>query len=200
MKPYVFLDRDGTINQEVSYLRRTEDFRLEEGCVEGLSLLQEKGYGLVVVTNQSGVARGYFTMEHVHRIHRHMIHMLSEYGICIEKIYVCPHGPGAGCVCRKPGVGLFEQAICELSIDVGHSYVVGDRLRDILPAKTLHCGYGALLTGYGKEEDFSQLDPEFIFENLAAFARSVKQIPEGGMNCFSNEEASGYREGGGRLL
>lgn len=200
MKPYVFLDRDGTINKEVGYLRRTEDFRLEEGCAEGLLLLQEKGYGLIVVTNQSGVARGYFTIEQVHRIHRYMKQILSGYGVRIEKIYVCPHGPDEGCTCRKPETGLFERAIRECRVDVERSYVVGDRLRDILPAKKLRCKYGALLTGSGRQEDFSQLDQGCVFENLAAFAGSVEKVLETGEACVPARRTSGCREGEGLLL
>ena len=176
MKPYIFLDRDGTINIEKDYLYKIEDFEFEKASVEGLKHLQEKGYGLIIVTNQSGIARQYYTMDDVQRLHEYMQMQLSEAGVCIEKIYVCPHGPNDNCECRKPKLGLYYQAIEEFNIDVSRSYLVGDRLRDIIPAKQLGARGALVQTGHSGAEDLSTIEKESIFENLLAFAKVIPYV------------------------
>ena len=133
----VFLDRDGTINREVNYLYKVEDFEYEAGAVKGLKMLQEAGFGLIVITNQSGIARGMYTEEDYRRLMSWMEGDLLKQGIRLLGTYYCPHHPDAviekyrkRCRCRKPEKGLFEQAIAEHDVDIRHSYAIGDRLRD----------------------------------------------------------------------
>lgn len=173
MVPYIFLDRDGTINKEVDYLHKIEDFVFEDGCVEGLRLLQKKGYELVIITNQSGIARGYYSLEDMNRLHVYMENMLEANGIQIRKIYSCPHGPKDACECRKPKLGLFLQAIRELHIDTKHSYAVGDRMRDLLPAKLLLMRCAGLRTGHGRQEDFAGVE---VYDDLLAFAYAAEDM------------------------
>ncbi len=137
MNRAVFLDRDGTINVEKHYLHRIEDFELLPGAVEGLRLLQSKGYKLVIITNQSGIGRGYYTEEDFLKLNSWMVDELKKSGVNISGTYYCPHLPDAKieqyrkiCNCRKPAIGLYEQAIRELNIDIDHSYAIGDKLRD----------------------------------------------------------------------
>ncbi|WP_051216905.1 D-glycero-alpha-D-manno-heptose-1,7-bisphosphate 7-phosphatase [Butyrivibrio fibrisolvens] len=134
----VFLDRDGTINIDKDYLFRKEDFEYLDGAVEGLRILQEAGYLLIIVTNQSGIARGFYSEEEYKQLEQWMIEDLKAKGVSIAKCYYCPHHPQASvqeyrvnCKCRKPELGLFEEAIRELNVDVVNSFAIGDRLRDL---------------------------------------------------------------------
>ncbi len=134
----VFLDRDGTVNVEVGYLRDVADLRLIDGAGAAIRLLNEAGLKVVLVTNQSGVARGYFTESMVHDAHERLDRMLREEGARIDAVYYCPHHPTAGtssytvaCDCRKPGTGLIDRAARDLDIDVKKSFVVGDKWSDV---------------------------------------------------------------------
>lgn len=133
----VFLDRDGTINEDRHYLYRIEDFVFLPGIVEALRLLQEVGFLLIVVTNQSGIGRGYYTEADFQKLNAWMLEELKRQGVTLTATYYCPHLPDAkisryrkDCDCRKPRTGLFMQAVQELRIDLARSYAIGDKLRD----------------------------------------------------------------------
>lgn len=156
MKKTVFLDRDGTINQEVNYLYRPQDFRFIPGAPEAIGLLNRHGFQLIVVTNQAGVARGYYTEEDVKRLHCYMNEELEAYGAHIDGFYYCPHHPEHGigsykklCSCRKPEVGMFEKAHQDFCVDKAHSYMVGDNKGDILAGKQFGIASILVGTGYG---------------------------------------------------
>lgn len=135
----VFLDRDGTINEDPGYLSDPEGFRMLPTVIEGIRLLNEAAFLVVVITNQSGVARGLLTLETLASIHRRMKEDLRAGGARIDGIYYCPHHPDDGCTCRKPGSGLLERAIDELGIDPVKSFIVGDRLTDIEAGRSIGC-------------------------------------------------------------
>lgn len=149
--PAVFLDRDGTINEEVGYLGRPEGLRLLPRAAEALKLFEERGFKRIIISNQSGIARGYLREEEVVRVHRRLLQLLADAGGGVEGIYYCPHGPEEGCFCRKPEGGLVEQAAREHAVDLQRSYVVGDKASDILMAKRLGLGSILVLTGKGVE-------------------------------------------------
>ena len=125
----VFLDRDGTINVDYGYVYQKEKLQFTEGALEGLKMLYEAGYLLIIVTNQSGIARGYFTLNEMETFHEFMLQQLEENGITISKIYYCPHLEG--CNCRKPKLEMFYKARDEFEIDFERSYAIGDKLRDL---------------------------------------------------------------------
>lgn len=159
MEQVVFLDRDGTLNQEVHYLHRPEDLKLIPGVPEALGLLKEAGYRLVVVTNQSGVARGYYTEEDVRNLHLYMNQVLERDGASIDAFYYCPHHPEYGvgayrqaCHCRKPGTGMFEMAGKRFEVDKARSFMVGDKLLDVEAGKNYGLTSILVGTGYGKEQ------------------------------------------------
>lgn len=143
----VFLDRDGTIAEDVSYCRRPEDFRVFARAAEAVAMLNEAGLAVVVVTNQSGLARGYFTEEALAQIHQKMKGELARYGAWVDAVYYCPHHPDDGCGCRKPATDLFQRAAEELGLALAGSYVVGDCEMDVRAGQTLGCQTVLVETG-----------------------------------------------------
>ncbi len=127
----VFIDRDGTIARDVHYCSRPEDFELLPKAAEGVRLLNQRGFKVVVITNQSGIARGYFTEEILAKIHLKMKEELAKGGAFVDSIYYCPHHPDDGCQCRKPKPKLMLQAVSDLDINLSESYVIGDLDMDI---------------------------------------------------------------------
>ena len=170
MKWGVFLDRDGTINEEVEYLNDPEDLRLIPGAAEAIRLLNEAGILAIVVTNQAGIGRGYFSEARVKAIHEQLAKQLAAHGACLDAIYRCPHHPDNGCNCRKPNPGMLVQAAQEHRIDLQRSFVVGDKLSDLDAGRRVGCRTVLVLTGYGIEarEHFknSHCQPDFTAQNL----------------------------------
>lgn len=143
----VFLDRDGTIARDVQYCRRPGDFELLPAVLEAIRLLNTNDFKVIVITNQSGIARGYFTEEILAQIHNKMGDELGKYGARVDAIYYCPHHPDGGCDCRKPESALFLRAVKELDIDLGRSFVVGDMQMDIDVGRALGCKTVLVTTG-----------------------------------------------------
>ena len=134
MKKAIFLDRDGTLNnnQERYYIWRPEDFHLNPGVVEALSELQARGYLLLVITNQGGVSKGEYRLEEVEALQASMCSLLEEAGVTLEEMYVCPHHPEhEKCLCRKPLPLLIQKALARYDIDPSASWMVGDSERDV---------------------------------------------------------------------
>ncbi|MGZ6249747.1 MAG: D-glycero-alpha-D-manno-heptose-1,7-bisphosphate 7-phosphatase [Syntrophales bacterium] len=166
----VFLDRDGTINEEVGYLDSIDKLNLFSNAAEAIRLINESGMKAVVMTNQSGVAKGYFTEEFVRTVHGRIQEMLLEKGAFIDAFYYCPHHQTDGvgvylqsCACRKPGAGMLIEASKELDIDLPHSYTIGDMLKDIQVARTVGAKGILVKTGYGMntiEKDLASEYPE----------------------------------------
>lgn len=159
MRPAVFIDRDGTINEQMGYLNHITRFTLLPRSAEAIRLLNDRQWLAIVVSNQSGVARGYFPMQLVHDVHARMEASLRERGARVDGIFFCPHHPRGSiarytfaCDCRKPGIGLIERAGRQFDIDMKRSCVVGDRLVDVEMAH--RCGLRGILveTGYGRGE------------------------------------------------
>ncbi len=150
----IFLDRDGVINKEVNYLSDPNDFEYIEGSIEALQILKKKGYLLIVITNQAGIARGYFTERTLHKIHNKMIATLNKNNIFLDDIFFCPHHPEftGTCNCRKPNPGMIIQAVKKHDIDLENSYMIGDTLNDINTGKNAQCKTILVLTGYGKKD------------------------------------------------
>ncbi len=174
----VFLDRDGTINEEMGYMNHLERFVLLPHVGQAIRLLNQNGLKAVVITNQSGVARGYFPESLVHRIHHKMQDLLKMEGAHLDGVYYCPHHPEVGsppyrqkCRCRKPATGLVEEAVKALDIDCSKSYVIGDRGLEIEIAHQIRAKGILVLTGYGKGEweylrDQWSVKPDHVAPNL----------------------------------
>jgi len=176
----VFLDRDGVINVEKGYLHRIEDFEFLPGVPQALRLLKEAGFLLVVVTNQSGVARGYYSLEAVHELHRHLQSELAVAGVAIDGFYICPHHPEHGsadsageCDCRKPLPGMIGRAISDFRIDPARSYLVGDKLSDTEAGRAAGCRSLLVRTGYGVAAVPAVPQDVTIVDDLPAAARFI---------------------------
>jgi D-glycero-D-manno-heptose 1,7-bisphosphate phosphatase len=184
MNKAVFLDRDGTINIEKHYMYKIEDFEFIPFVIEAMQLLQNNGYRLIIITNQSGIARGYYTEYDFEKLSAWMKNELKKHQIKIDGIYYCPHHPKAeiqkykiNCKCRKPNTELFEKATRDFLIDLSQSYTVGDRIRDCTISEKTKCkGY---LVGYNEEEKIIKdvkaglIKRVNYVENLYEFAKLI---------------------------
>ena len=139
MRKAVFLDRDGTLIPDAGYLDNIEGVRLLSGAGEALRELVEAGFLLVLITNQSGVARGYFSMDVVHRQNARLAELLRPFGVAFAAVEVCPHHPADACECRKPKPGMLTRAAARLANDLAASFVVGDKPGDIAAGQTAGC-------------------------------------------------------------
>jgi histidinol-phosphate phosphatase family protein len=165
----VFLDRDGTIARDVPYCSRPEDFELLPGAAEGIKLLNEHGFKVVIVTNQSGIARGYFTEKMLAEIHDKMITQLAEHGAHVDAIYYCPHHPDSNCDCRKPKPKMVLQAARDLDIDLSQSYVVGDSEMDVELARQADCKAGIRVGEPGGTGDLVAVSFRDAVEKIIGF-------------------------------
>lgn len=170
----VFIDRDDTISRDVNYCSRPDDFELLPTVGGGIRLLNQEGFKVVVVTNQSGIARGYFTEEMLHKIHKKMVDELAKFGAHIDAIFYCPHHPDEDCECRKPKPKLAYQAIEQLHIDPRRSFTIGDRLMDVELARAIGCRSVMIPSKPGKEElKNCDIRPDHIALDLESAAKWV---------------------------
>lgn len=153
MKKAVFLDRDGTIIADMNYLQTSDKIKILPGVAEALRKLREAGYLLVIITNQSGVGRGYFSTRTVGIINSKMVRLFKKEGVVFDKITICPHHPEDHCLCRKPKPGMIIEAAKSLNIDISESAVIGDKMSDIEAGLAAGCDLNILLTE--KREDLS---------------------------------------------
>jgi D-glycero-D-manno-heptose 1,7-bisphosphate phosphatase len=182
-RPAAFLDRDGTIIREADYLRSAKRLRLLEGAADAVRALGEAGFAVVVVTNQSGVARGLLTEQDLQSIHEELRRRLARQGARLDAIYYCPHHPTGQvaeyrkvCRCRKPGPGLLERAASELGLDLARSFAIGDSERDVEAGRRAGCRTVLVRTGYGAvvEARWSKgASPDHVADDLAAAAAWV---------------------------
>ncbi len=191
-RPAVFLDRDGTVNEQMGYINHISRFHLLPEAAKAIKLLNDRKIPVVVVSNQSGLARGYFPMELLDEVHGKMRELLASEGAHVDGLYYCPHHPEAGeekyrisCNCRKPKIGMLQQAAEELDLDLSRSFLVGDRWSDIKCAQRAGCTPVLVLTGYGRGDHLfigptQEIQPAFVAENLLGAVEWIVQLIEGG--------------------
>ncbi len=179
MRRAVFLDRDGTITEEVGYLRDVDGLRILPGVASAIARLNRAGIQVIVITNQSGVARGYFSEGFIEEVHQKMKSILAMDGASIDGHYYCPHHPEGtveryrhNCKCRKPEIGMLEQAAREHDLDLPLSFVVGDKYLDVQTGFRAGARSILVLTGYGRELYAAQgrtwpRQPDHVAEDLA---------------------------------
>lgn len=173
-KRAVFLDRDGVLSVEGGeYVRRPEELRLLPGAAEAVARLTRAGWPVIVFTNQSGVGRGYLTLETLQTIHDRLRKEIEAVGGVLTAIYACPHGPDEGCACRKPQPGMLLQAAQEHDLDLSQCFAAGDTPRDLAAGKAVGCTTLLVLTGHTRAYDpasFPDPQPDLVFPDLAAAA------------------------------
>lgn len=185
LEPAVFLDRDGVVIEDAHYLSAPERIRLIPGSAEAIAMLNRAGWKIAIVTNQSGVARGLFSIEMVTEINRHVVELLKTSGARVDGVYVCPHHPEADiaqyrlqCECRKPLPGMLLRAARDLRIDLAHSWMIGDRLSDLQAGAAAGCRTVLVRTGYGGsvnilEREHGVFNLQLIAANLAEAVRDL---------------------------
>jgi len=182
----VFLDRDGTITEEVGYLNHIDELCFIDGAPAAIARLNKFKFNAVVVTNQAGVARGYFAESSVRRVHSAIEERLKVHNAHIDAFYYCPHHPTEGigryrvaCHCRKPKPGMLERAARELQIDFNSSYVVGDKISDLAAGYAVGCRLILVRTGYGRESEEQfighNLQPHFIAADVQQAVKWILQ-------------------------
>ncbi|MDX6614073.1 MAG: D-glycero-D-manno-heptose 1,7-bisphosphate phosphatase [Blastocatellia bacterium] len=187
MNKAVFIDRDGTISEEVGYVNHPTRFRLLPHSAEAIRTLNQEGWLAILVTNQAGVARGYFSEDLIHEVHERLVSELEQEGARLDGIYYCPHHPTVGeppyrldCDCRKPKPGLINRAAAELDIKLDESWMVGDRFGDVQLARNAGVNSAFVLTGYGRGEWEHQRrawpsQPEIVAEDLLEAVQQISQ-------------------------
>lgn len=167
----VFIDRDGTLIEEVNFLSRIEDLRFFDDTDDAIRLLKENGFLVVVLTNQSGIGRGFYTEAAMHEIHAKI---QTDLTAKIDAFYFCPHLPTSGCGCRKPNVGMIEAAQRDYAIDLENSWIIGDKAIDVETGFNAGIKTALVLTGYGSREiEKLERPPDVIGETLLAAVRKI---------------------------
>lgn len=175
MKPAIFLDRDGTINIDYNYVHKIDDFHFIDGVIEALIELKKMGFLLVITTNQSGIARGIFTQEQFDQLTEWMDWSLQDRGVEIDGVYYCPHDPLVEqCDCRKPNPGMILAAQKDLNIDVANSYMVGDRISDLLSGKNAGVKKTVLVRTGDPITPEAQAQSDWIIDSLADLPNMIK--------------------------
>ena len=181
-----FIDRDGVINVEHNYVHRIEDFELIEGVPEGLAQLAAAGYKLVVVTNQAGIARGFYTVADMDRLHEHLRTELAARGVQIDAIYHCPHHPqgkipeyAIACDCRKPAPGMLLQAARELNLDLSASVLVGDKISDIEAGRAAGVRMAVLVRSGHSFDGAAEALADAVADDLRAAAETIVKMNTG---------------------
>lgn len=170
-RPAIFLDRDGTVMKDADYLAAVADLEIFDFATEAIRLFKDSGYLIFILTNQSGIARGYFDVSAMQSIHEELGRQTNG---LIDAFYFCPHGPDDGCDCRKPGIGMIKNAARDYSIDLANSWIVGDKKSDLEAGFDAGLSTALVLSGYGESElgNLKRM-PDLVAQNLLDAARQI---------------------------
>ncbi len=167
----IFLDRDGTLIEEVNFLHRVEDLQFFSHTEKAIELLKENNFFIIIVTNQSGIGRGIYTESDMHSIH---LEIQEKLGGRIDGFYFCPHLPDDGCLCRKPNLGMIESARGKFEIDFANSWMIGDKGIDVETGFNAGIKTALVLTGYGRKTvECLDRQPDIVAENLLEAVRGI---------------------------
>ena len=180
MSPAIFLDRDGTINEERGYVSEPDEFEFLPHALEGMKRFRDMGYRLVIITNQGGIGLGYYTKNDFYRVNKKMLAEVSKAGILIDKIYFCPHSLADNCPCRKPKTGLVMRAKEELNLDLKNSFFIGDSIWDIETGKNSGMRTIWIENDRTPEVKFWETKPDFIVKDLLEAAELILNLERSG--------------------
>lgn len=170
--PVLFLDRDGVVNVDHGYIYRVEQFEFADGIFNLCRHFAQQGYRIIVLTNQSGIGRGYYTQGDFERLTDWMVAQFAQHGLVVDGVYFCPHTPDDGCDCRKPSTGLVKQAMSRLSIDLSRSWMVGDKSSDMRMALNAEIAHRVYI---GSDSAGKALATQ-TYNDVRAFVRSVGAV------------------------
>lgn len=174
MHKAVFVDRDGVINQDLGkYITKPKEFFFLPGAVEALKKLHNSDFKVLIITNQGGIGKGIYTEKDVEDIHKKMYKLLEKEGIKIDGLYYCPHHPKEDCGCRKPRLGMVNNAIKDHKIDVKKSFFIGDKTSDIKAGKDAGCKTFLVMTGYAGHDKLCDVKPDFVVSDLLEAVNTV---------------------------
>ncbi|MCK4665471.1 D-glycero-beta-D-manno-heptose 1,7-bisphosphate 7-phosphatase [Candidatus Dependentiae bacterium] len=186
-RPAIFLDRDGTINEERGYINHPTRLILQPGAIEAVKLINDMGFLAIIITNQAGIARGYYTLDTLNKIHNKLIGEMKDGGAKIDALYFCPHHPDGviekyaiRCECRKPKPGMINKALEEFQIDMDNSFMIGDRYKDVLFGNKLNLKTILVLTGYGigeweNDREKWELSPDYVARDILDAVHWIKK-------------------------
>ncbi len=172
MNKAVFLDLDGTLVESYGWEHKIENFKLLPKVIEGLKILSDK-FIFIIVSNQSGIARGFCTKENIENFNNKLLNELNKNNIHISKTYFCPHHPDDNCECRKPKLGMINKAVKEFNLDLKNSYFIGDKTSDIKCGENAGCKTILVKTGSAGKDRLYEVKPNFIAENLFEAAKII---------------------------
>ena len=178
-KKVIFLDRDGTINVDFGYTYKVEDWKFIGKVVDALKMLQEQGFSLSVVTNQSGIGHGLYSEEDMEKLHKHMLAEFKKNNINIEYVAYCPHGRESTCKCRKPNIGMIEEIAGQIGpVDLSNSWTIGDKLLDFELGLNASTKTALIRSQYWTKDDLAKLPnkPDLIIESLYEAAQAINKI------------------------
>jgi len=189
MRRAIFVDRDGTINVDSGYVCKVEDFEFVSGAIEAMRLLG-RSFDVFVVTNQSGIGRGYYTLDDMQKVHEYMLDMLRKHDAHVKGIFYCPHDPDVRCGCRKPELGMITQAEAQHGpFDYSKSWVIGDKLTDAQMGIRLGAKVALLRSRYWN--DIDDMRPEIVSDSLLDVAKRITDTP-----CQCRERSWNYIDDG----
>jgi len=168
LRPGILIDRDGTLIEDRDYLADPAGVQLFPGGAEAIAAMNRAGMPIALVSNQSGIGRGYFTEADLAAVERRVQEVLAAAGAHLDGLYHCPHAPEAGCHCRKPAPGMAEQAARELSLDLSRSFIIGDKRADVELGRAVGATTILVRTGYGREAEANGAAPDRVFDDLTA--------------------------------
>jgi D-glycero-D-manno-heptose 1,7-bisphosphate phosphatase len=170
----ILLDRDGVINIDYGYIDKIKDFEFIHNSIKALRLLSCANYKLIIVTNQSGIGRGYYSIEDYNEVTDYMLKKLKENNIKIDRVYFCPHAPKENCKCRKPKIKMLKDAEKDFNLALRKSYIIGDKTADIKAGEKAGCKTVLVRTGKGGRDNSYDVKPDYIANDLLDAARWIK--------------------------